>query len=310
MPSFSLDKLVISMRKTVLFKSFSKLNLFLKILRKRSDGYHEIESLFQSIDLCDYVSIQTIDSNEDIIHFNTNKIHSEKSTVKKALVEIRNLAKQKNLNFPHVKIEVEKNIPIGSGLGGGSSNAAAIIIGLNEIFNIGFTQEEMLEIASKVGSDVPFFIYGGLCMVKGRGEIVQPLSIDFNAEFVISVPEVTIRTAEAYKVWEETEKIDNEFFDLEKAINQVVSSNLNKADLFYNSFEKVVLNLYPEVKKSFTEFEKLGLEPALSGSGSAVYAVLRSDVDKEKIFFELVRKGFNIFFARTVKHGVVEITRT
>ncbi|MCX7831502.1 MAG: 4-(cytidine 5'-diphospho)-2-C-methyl-D-erythritol kinase [Actinobacteria bacterium] len=297
------------MSNAVLLKSFAKLNLFLKILGKRNDGYHEIESLFQSIDFCDHLRIETIDFNKDVVYFSTDKVHPEKSTVKKALLEVRNLTRQKGKDFPNVKIEVKKNIPIGSGLGGGSSNAAAVIIGLNDIFNIGLSQKEMLEVASKVGSDVPFFIYGGLCVVRGRGDIVQPLDIDFDAEFAITIPNVAIYSGQAYKAWEETERTDNNFFSLEEAINQIKKSNLNKEHLFYNSFEKIILSSYPEVRKVFNEFEKSGLEPVLSGSGSAVYAVLRKDSDKEKIVFELGKKGFNIIFAKTVKPGVAEISQ-
>lgn len=290
-------------------KSFSKINIFLKILHLRSDGFHELESLFQTIDLGDIIKLKKIKGKDDIVIFKSYHVDPNLNTVKKALQFLRVEAESKGYEMPFYEVEIDKKIPPGSGLGGGSANAAAVIWFLNKQHEFGLSLEEMAGIGQKIGSDVPFFFYGGLCLVKGRGEIVIPISKEVDFKLAVVVPKVSISTKIAYELWDRNKGHSlKEEPKLEEAIKQIEEKDFTKRSLFYNSFEKIILNNFEEVKAVFKEIEKLGFEPVLSGSGSAVYAVLHSDEDFEKIQFSLKSKGFNIFFAKTIKHGMMELT--
>lgn len=293
------------MKEQSTFKSFAKINLYLKVLGKRPDGYHDIESLFQTVSLHDVLKVSLSKTDSDKVRFHNFEIDRKQNTVLKAISLLREFLKFKGRVIEPLAVDVEKNIPPGSGLGGGSSNAAALLKCLNFSFNLGLETKDLLTLAEKIGSDVPFFIYGGLCLVKGKGEIVQPLDIDFQTEIVLVFPGVSISTSWAY---EELDRVEfaSSSESAERAIQQILQGDFRKESLFYNSFEKIVLNRFLEVRKAYKQLEKLDLEPALSGSGSTVYAVLKEGCEKEKIDFELKRKGFNIFFAKTVNPGAME----
>lgn len=294
------------MRETVSLNSPAKLNLFLKILWRRPDGFHEIESLFQSVDIYDTVVLKKQTSKKDTVKFNILEINPSNNTVTKAIRAFRDYLAVRGMRCGNVEAEVKKKIPPGSGLGGGSSNAAATIAGLNILFEVGLNIEEMVDIGAKVGSDVPYFFYGGLCKVSGRGEVVEPLEFSVDAEFLVAVPPLKVSTAWAYEQWDRMSLKEGEHPKIEEAIEQLRSGNMKKESLFYNSFESILLKEFPEIRDVFSALEKLGLQPAVSGSGSAVYSILSDASDREKINFELEKKGFNIFFAKTVKPGVSE----
>ena len=153
----------------ITLKSPAKINLALKIKEKRKDGYHEIETIMQTIDLSDKVTIKK--KNKGItVKTNIEALNNKENIAYKALLEMK-----KYIGNDGIEIYIEKNIPIGSGLGGGSSNAATVIKGINKLFNLSLDNDTLYEIAEKLGSDVPFFILGGTSFVTGRGDIIKKL---------------------------------------------------------------------------------------------------------------------------------------
>jgi 4-diphosphocytidyl-2-C-methyl-D-erythritol kinase len=285
----------------------AKLNLFLKIKHRRNDGYHELESLFQTIDLSDEILISFAAGKEDEIIFNLPKILSKENTISKTLALIRERAAARGKEVPPLAIRIIKHIPAGSGLGGGSSNAAVLMKWLNLYFDLGFSLEELVKLAAEVGSDVPFFLYGGLAIVSGRGENVTPVSIDVEATVLIAVPRVRVTTVEAYRLWDEDQIVEEKVISLEEAIDQLKKRDFSKRSLFYNSFEAVIRRHYPEIDTVFQVFEQNNLRPALSGSGSAVYAFVSPEAnDLAKIKLELEAKKVKMFVAKMLKAGAVE----
>ncbi len=180
-------------------KSTAKINLYLNITGKdESDGYHYIDSLFQEIDLFDEVEIKKIKSEKDEILFENIDISGE-TTVHSAL----RLFKEKFKKNDSFSIHVKKHIPAGAGLGGGSSNAAFVLMALSKVYNIPVS--ELLEIGYSVGSDVSFFFYGGLCRVQGKGEIVTPLIQNLkDICFIIVYPNILISTGWAYSLLDDS----------------------------------------------------------------------------------------------------------
>ncbi len=224
-------------------KSYAKINLFLDVTGIDPDtGYHYIDSLFQEITLYDNIEIEKNETGFDKIIFENMETPGN-STVDKAL----NLFKNKfgiNDNF---KVHIKKDIPAGSGLGGGSSNAAYLLMTLAEKYGIGISQ--ILDIGSMVGSDVPFFFYGGLCRVQGKGEIVTPLSQKLEGIcFIIVYPGISVSTKWAYSL------IDN--YNKREYIEEFSKFSVINIDFFekivYNKFYYFVLKYNSDLSRFIT----------------------------------------------------------
>jgi 4-diphosphocytidyl-2-C-methyl-D-erythritol kinase len=284
------------MSKRYKYKSYAKINIGLKVVNKRCDGYHNLESVFQEITLFDEIYFRK--TKKDIVI---------KSNYPSIPVDKRNLCYQSfklmqekfSLNTG-IEIEIIKNIPIGAGLGGGSSNAATCLIAINEIFNLNLSQTELLVLASKIGSDVPFFILGGTALVKGRGEVVIPIQFLDNYNILIIYPNFSISTSKIYGNFELnlTENMPHVKFEA------VISRINNLGDLseyFYNDLEEIAVALYPElldVRRSLILTEANFV--SMSGSGSAIYGLYRKGMDFRNISINL-HKDWKVLYAEPLK---------
>tara|TARA_Y100001970_G_scaffold136311_1_gene167743 strand:- start:50 stop:880 length:831 start_codon:yes stop_codon:yes gene_type:complete len=247
------------------FKSYSKINLGLNILNKRSDDFHNIQSLFIEIDFSDYISFIPNDKF-DLKIIGNNKINPKKNTIIDA---INGLSKISNLNLTH-KIEINKNIPIGAGLGGGSSNAACVLKAINKIYKLNKSDQELKKIGLQIGSDVPFFINGGIQHVTGRGEILK--SVKFgqikNKKILLVFPPFSISTKWAYNNLKKTFANNSnspKFRPLTKKVDW---------SLFENDFENVVKSTYPEILDIKNALLNNGaIYSGLSGSGSTMFGI-------------------------------------
>ncbi len=243
------------------FFSYGKLNLFLEITGKRRDGYHEIFSLFQTISIADKIIIEK-KKGELEIEFSDNTIKiNEDNTVVKAVKKLR---VKKGL-----KIFIEKNIPAGSGVGGGSSNAAAILLMLNRFLNLGFSFSELWKMAMEIGSDVPFFLFGGSAIVMGRGEIIIPVSPPPYKYFLLKIPKINVSTRLVYENL-------TEYGDKSKIYAHFLEGKFNK---FFNRLEKVAFKLYPELGEVKKRMLNLSDFVLMSGSGASFFAGFRSEKD-------------------------------
>lgn len=258
-----------------LIKSNAKLNFGLNILNKRDDNYHNIDSIFVPIDLYDDLEINYTGKNgKIIIHtYSINKISTEENIIYKVYNEFyKNLKlKKNNTEKKEVIVKLKKNIPIFSGLGGGSSNGAFFLKSLNKYYGNIFSIEEMINFSKNISADIPFFLYNTPSRIKGIGEIIEEIKINFKVNIILIKPNFGISTKLAY---ENIKKIDNvKYSNIEKVVEglkkndvKLVESNIENVldqGLFTN-------NDIIEFKKKFTLlFENIKLN--MSGSGSCFY---------------------------------------
>ena len=252
------------------FKSFSKINFGLKVLNKRKDGYHNINSIFIELDFHDVLrfspskNFEFICDDKSIPLDNTNTVHAAYQALKK------------KFNFhQNYKIALKKTIPIGAGLGGGSSNAACTLKALKKILKLNVSKTELKNIALDIGSDVPFFLDGGSKLIHGRGEIINKTigRENFkNMSFLLICPDFSISTQWAYKKLKKALKSDNKeykFPPLHKKGNW---------KLFENDFEVVVKTTYPEIMDiKQIMYDNGALYSSLSGTGSTVFGIYNEE---------------------------------
>jgi len=255
----------------------AKLNLTLKVLPKRADGFHNIESIFQKIRLCDELTVTRSASAGCSLQVHGMELPAE-NTVQKAFSLFAEVAKIRE----GVSVDLVKHIPSGAGMGGGSSDAAALLRALNSLFSAGVSDEILVEIAGKVGSDVPFFLYGDCAVVSGRGEVVRPICGRRDLSFVVICPDVHSSTKEAYALVDEwymnnsVSKVDWPSLDELEGIYNKSVGEWN----FANSFTQPLINRYPEIQGALAAITASGADFAdMTGSGSTVFGVFEA---KEK----------------------------
>jgi len=266
----------------------AKINLFLEILGKRQDGYHEIETVMQEVSLFDYIYMENYDKNVVFTCSNPKLSAGEDNLVIKAVRLLQNESK----TYRGVKIHLDKRIPIGAGLGGGSSDAVATLVGLNKLWRIGYDEKQLMSLAGKLGSDTPFFVVGNTAICKGRGEIVTPYPINVSYNYIIIYPRFEVNTAMVYKNFKNS--LTKNLKDVNFFMREFISGNPNKLGAFlHNRLEDVVFKLYPDlekIKKALSKFNFCGV--LLSGSGSALYGLCKEEMDLKEI--ELKIKMLNI----------------
>ena len=246
--------------------SYSKVNIGLKVLSQRDDGYHNIYTIFQELNFGDSIDIEKRDHGFKIIA-NVDWIPTNKSNIcYKAYTEIKK-------EFSEVKgihIKIDKKIPIGSGLGGGSANAAALLKGIKNIYKLEVTESKLEEIGSEVGADVPFFIRGKTQLGEGIGDKLTQLPKAIIGTYLLVIPKISIRTEWAYSVIKNRLNNQNKNAKFSSFINEDYSS----LQIFENDFEQIVIPAYPEIGAIKSKLLNLGARFAsLSGSGSTVYGV-------------------------------------
>ena len=283
---------------SVTLLSPAKINLTLEILGVRADRYHEIRSILQPIDLFDEVSIEVQEGEGIELDSSGITIALGKENLACRAAEL--FLEKSGLKLK-IKIFIKKQIPLGAGLGGGSSNAAAILIGLNRITKA-LAERELLTIAPKIGADVPFFIRSQTAIMEGVGEKITGLRDFPTFHYVILCPNIHTSTELVYKKWDElnsTNRSKNE--PMEENIKQF--SNRNFDPPLQNDLEKAAMSLHPEIKSYKQILTSLGLKSALmTGSGSAVYAAFRFQEEAYEIYEYLnTSPTFKVFLASGIK---------
>lgn len=263
--------------------SFSKINVGLKITSKRSEGFHDLETIFYPVDLHD-----TIDISIEPGHLKINSIHID-SDDKNLPTDSTNLCYKAAQNFfnefpqqeaYNIDIFIHKNIPIGGGLAGGSSNAAAVIKYLAENFSKSDNWDKLIKVALETGSDVPFFLYGKPCFASGRGEKMIPLG-DFTLDYDILLvnPNIYVSTKDAFKALNIK---PGEVRD--SALCEVKKFDPSRPDIFENDFESVVFTKHPEIAAIKEELLDGGaVFASMSGSGATVYGLFAPQSSNSKL---------------------------
>jgi 4-diphosphocytidyl-2-C-methyl-D-erythritol kinase len=249
----------------------AKINLFLKVLGKRSDGFHEIETLIVPISLYDMIDIErqnrwidfncddpTLSNGDDNLVVRAAKLFFEKTKIKSG-----------------VSIKLEKKIPHGAGLGGGSSDAAATLRALNQLFETKLSHDELAKHGAALGSDVSFFLFESAALCKGRGEIVASTKLDKKLSILLLKPEFGISSAWAYSRWKESKEIAGVSYEPQKLDRQALVNDLERP-----VFEKFV---FLAQLKTWLLKQKEVDAAMMSGSGSTVFAVLRDKANGDSL---------------------------
>ncbi len=276
----------------MLIKAYAKINLGLKVLFKRDDGYHEIETVMQEIGLCDYLKFEEFTGDCIEVECIGMDIPSGENLVYKAAQELSVW----NNNTAGVKIYLYKNIPAGAGLGGGSSDAAATILALNDIWKLGLTQNQLVQIAANLGADVPFFLYGGTALARGKGEqIIELPAMPFWGVVLAKPPELFTSTGKIYaRVTPGASysfNYDPLLVSLKGGDRKGIWEWMKQNNL--NMLEEVVLRDYPELNVLKEYFMQMGLIPILSGSGPTVFAFTRTYQEAMESARCLENKGYD-----------------
>ena len=282
-------------------KSPAKINLHLEVIGKREDGYHELAMIMQNINLFDYLEFENnyigkIELNSDCNELNLD----DDNLILKAAYYIKEISNNKKLG---ADIFLRKNIPIGAGLAGGSSNAAATLIGLNKLWDLKLDYETIFSLSTKLGSDVPFFVNGGCQFCFGRGEILEKYNSKLNyGVILLKNPKISISTADTYKEYSkqfcsnyytEFEKLNyirnhlriNGFNDLNSSDQKIkVKNDLQVIVEKENESVRLALLLLSNLENAFSF--------SMSGSGPTCFALFK-DINKANEVFEKNKKMFN-----------------
>ena len=265
------------------FQSFlapAKINLFLHITGQRADGYHLLQTVFRLLDFYDTIQLKP---TQDGAIKRVNNIAGVPAD-QDLCVRAAKLLQQYSQCRLGVEMIVEKRIPMGGGLGGGSSDAATVLMALNRLWQLNLSRAELLSLGLQLGADVPFFIYGTNAWAEGVGEQLQTISLK-EAYYLVLTPNVHVSTAQIFANKQLTKNaIPKTMSDFSRASNSVVpnSANDNSNTEFTNHLEKVVCNDYPAVSACLTWLKQFG-DARMSGSGASVFL----EVASEKIANEL-----------------------
>ena len=275
-------------------KSFAKINLGLEILDKRENGYHEIKTIFQSINLFDLLEFRLIKEDKIILIGNNNSIQwDENNLIYKASVLLKKVFSVKR----GVEIKVIKNIPAGKGLGGGSSNSAITFLALKKIWNLDIEKNKLIKLAKELGADVPYFFFGGKAIGLGRGDEIHPLRDEEQYYVLLVFPEFSISTKEIYHYWDKKYTLTSK--NKESKIYKFLKDK--KIRSLENDLEKVVFDLYPMLKDIKKKILKKGAELAMvSGSGSSVYGIFSNELKAVEVLAEFERKNLKCMVIPTI----------
>lgn len=277
----------------------AKLNLTLEVVGKRDDGYHEIRSVVQTIGLCDRLLFQASQQTE--YSSNMPEWVPQQSLVPRAVDLVRE-ATGCNLG---VEIQVEKYIPLMSGLGGDSSDAAAVLRGLNGLWELNLSQEKLRELASRLGSDVALFLYGGTVMIEGRGEKVTPLPSLPKMWVVLVLPEVPRepgKTGRAYANLQEAEYTDGR--TTERLVETLKTGKDFAPSRLFNTFERSAYAGSSELVACRERMLAAGADNVhLAGSGPALFTLIKKRTEAEGLHDRLSRPGMEVYLAEMPATG-------
>jgi len=280
----------------------AKINLTLEILGVRHDGYHEIRSILQPIDLFDEISIQVEEGEGIDLESSGIAVPLGKDNLAWRAAE---LFLQKSGLKLKIQIFIKKRIPVGAGLGGGSSNAASVLIGLNRVTKA-LSEDDLFNLAPKIGADVPFFIRSRTAIMEGVGEKINGLRDFPTFHYVILCPNIHTSTEQVYKKWDELNdsnpnKAYSSQSDLEEIVLKFIDNKLDPP--LKNDLEQAAISLHPEIKSFKEILTSLELKSVLmTGSGSAVFALFRTK-EKASEIYEYLKTSptFKVFLASGIR---------
>ncbi len=267
-------------------KAPAKINLSLDVLHKRSDGYHEVNMVMTTIDLADRVELTDLYSDTiQIISHNRFVPDDERNLAYQAA----KLLKEKLGVRRGVAISITKHIPVAAGLAGGSSDAAATLRGLNKLWGLGLSLDELAEIGAEIGSDVLFCVYGGTAVARGRGEKIEHIPAPPPCWVILAKPTIGVSTADVYRNLQ-LQSVHHP--DVDGMVAAIKEKNYEKiCALAGNVLESVTLNMHPEVAQIKEQMKRFGADVSLmSGSGPTVFGLIQHDSRLQRVYNGL--RGF------------------
>ncbi|GAA3892491.1 4-(cytidine 5'-diphospho)-2-C-methyl-D-erythritol kinase [Anoxybacillus suryakundensis] len=270
----------------LLVKAPAKINLSLDVLHKRSDGYHEVNMVMTTIDLADRVELTDLYSDTiQIISHNRFVPDDERNLAYQAA----KLLKEKLGVRRGVAISITKHIPVAAGLAGGSSDAAATLRGLNKLWGLGLSLDELAEIGAEIGSDVPFCVYGGTAVARGRGEKIEHIPAPPPCWVILAKPTIGVSTADVYRNLQ-LQSVHHP--DVDGMVAAIKEKNYEKiCALAGNVLESVTLNMHPKVAQIKEQMKRFGADVSLmSGSGPTVFGLIQHDSRLQRVYNGL--RGF------------------
>jgi 4-diphosphocytidyl-2-C-methyl-D-erythritol kinase len=277
----------------------AKINWTLEVLGERNDGYHEIKSVMQTIDLCDDVEVEKSDRTTVGAEGYDPDEHDLTLRAVKALEEAV------GRELP-VAIRLVKRIPVAAGLGGGSSDAAAVLRAVDRLYELGLSQEELAEVGARVGSDVPFFVYGGTALAEGRGDRVTPLGDVSETWLVLLVPPIILpeKTKTVYGALTEDE---GWYGPSDELVKWLARGDHIRGKYLFNYLESAAYKSFPGLARYRLDFARAGAAENLAGAGPTFFALVASRVGGEELACELEGSDAEILVSRTL--GAEEATR-
>ncbi len=267
-------------------KAPAKINLTLDVTRKRSDGYHEVEMIMTTVDLADRIDLTDTEDGQIKIEVSEGFVPSDQRNL---AWQAANLLKQRFQVTQGVSIYITKRIPVAAGLAGGSSDAAATLKGLNQLWSLGLGLDELAALGAEIGSDVPFCIYGGTALATGRGERIQPIASPPPCWVILAKPPIGVSTADTYR------KLS--FDSINHPKTKMMIEMLNRQDYngicseLSNVLESVTLSSHPEVQHIKDQMQRFGADGVLmSGSGPTVFGLVERESRLHRIYNGL--RGF------------------
>lgn len=260
-------------------KAPAKINLTLEVLGKRPDGFHNIRSVIQAIDLCDVLGFSR--SQEIEVTSDNPDFAAEKSLIATAAT----LVQQVKGGREGARIEVEKRIPFASGLGGDSSDAAAVLLGLNELWRPSLKPAQLLDLATRLGSDVAFFLYGGTALAEGRGEKVAPLPSLSQSWVVLIVPPLPEVAGKTKQLYGKLKPGHYSYGEITDSMVVGLTRGALEPSMLFNTFENVAYDFFPKLKVYREHFLKVGAKNIhLAGSGPTLFTLIDDKAKAEDLY--------------------------
>jgi len=271
----------------------AKVNWVLEVLQRRPDGYHEVRTVIQTIDLCDTLEMHP--ASEVCLEVNGEGLPPEQENL---VTQAAHLLRERADGLPGTRMRLSKAIPVAAGLGGGSSDAAAALRGLNELWGLGLPLEALVDAAARLGSDVPFFLHGGTALAEGRGERATPLPDAPQQELVIALPPLTLadKTRRMYSLLTSADYTDGSMAGrLADAIHQ--GRPLADEHLF-NVFDGPAFRAFPELERLRRALLAAGARSVhLAGSGPALFALVDNATERERLTRAAAEAGAGVLVA-------------
>ena len=287
--------------------AYAKINLYLDVVTKRNDGFHDIKTVMHKVSLRDDITISVKRSHSTEIRLNVVGHPKLPTDSRNLAVKAAELFLTSTLINAEVDIRLVKRIPVAAGLAGGSADAAAVLRALNKAFKRPLTDKRLLELAARLGSDVPYCLVGGTALCYGRGERIERLPDGFDLKLVIAVADEYVSTPAAY---DELDRIYSDFQvardnSHELCLEQIIKaaySGVLESDSLYNIFENAVFSTCIGAESIKRQMVELGATYALmSGSGPSVFGIFLSEKDARAAVDHFLKSGIRAFYTETIK---------